>query len=127
MSDERVPEETLQTVEEHVSPDGRLGFLVVAAPDGDLTLGFDGYPWHTHADILASLSGLAATDAVRQFVADLLSDKSVIAMWGVPGKVDDVWVSDDPASDVAYPQAGEVIELRHWSGRPWDGFKPEAS
>jgi hypothetical protein len=124
MSDERVPEVAAQTVEEHVSPDGRLRFLVVADPNGDLALGFDGYPWHTHADILASLSGLAAAGAVRQFVDDLRSDKSVIAVWGVPGNVEDVWVSEDPTRDAAYPQVGEIIELRHWSGRPWDGVKP---
>ena len=126
LNDWMVPDVALQTVEEHVSPDGRLRFIVVAAPDGDLALGFDGYPSHTHADILASLSGLTAADAARQFVDDLLSDKSVIAVWGVPGRVDDVWVSEDPASDAAYPQAGEVIELRYWSGRPWDGLKASA-
>jgi len=31
-------------VEEHVSPDGRLRFLVVTDDDGDVTLGFDGFP-----------------------------------------------------------------------------------
>jgi hypothetical protein len=126
MSDERVPEVPVQTIEEHVSPDGRLRFLVLSYPDGDVALGFDGYPSHTHADILATLSGLAAADAVRQFVDDLLSDKSVIAVWGVPGKVEDVCVSEDPARDAAYQQVGEIIELRHWSGRPWDGSKPNA-
>ena len=39
--------------EEHISPDGRLRFLIAADPDGDLALGFDGFPWHTHADTLS--------------------------------------------------------------------------
>jgi hypothetical protein len=111
----------MPTAEEYVSPDGRLRFVVVASPGGDVALGFDGYPWHTHADILADLKGSAPADAVRHFVNDLISDKSVIAVWGVPGSVRDVWVSEDPAKDAAYPQDGEVIELRYWSGRAWEG------
>ena len=108
-------------IEEHVSPDGRLRFLIVADPEGDLSLGFDGYSWHTHADILAALSGLDQAEAVRQYVADLLGDESVIALWGIPGEVRDVWISDDPARNASYPIQGEVIELRYWSGRPWAG------
>jgi hypothetical protein len=105
--------------EEHVSPDGRLRFLVDADPHGDLSLGFDGFPWHTHADILASLSGLPQAEAVRRFVDDLLNDRSLVALWGVPGKVRDVWVTEDPARDAVYPIEGETIELRYWSRRPW--------
>lgn len=112
----------MPTVEEHVSPDGRLRLRVDAGPDGDLALGFDGYPWHTHADILAAVSGLAEGAAVRQFIDDILSDKAVIALWGVPGEVQDVWVSDEPSKDAAYPQGSEVIELRYWSGRAWVEF-----
>jgi hypothetical protein len=109
----------MSTLEEYISPDGRLRFRVDADPDGDLALGFDGYHWHTHADILASLSGLAQAEAVRRFVDDLLSDRLVIALWGVPGEVRDVWVSEAPARDKAYATEGETIELRYWSGRPW--------
>lgn len=109
----------MSIVEEHVSPDGRLRFKVVTEASGDLSLGFDRFPWHTHADILASLSGLPESEAVRQFVDDLINDRAVIALWGVPGEVRDVWVSDEPARDAAYPLEGETIELRYWSGRPW--------
>jgi hypothetical protein len=106
-------------VEEHISPDGLLRFRVVADPDGDVALGFDGFPWHTHADILASLSGLEQAEAIRRYVEDLLNDKSVIALWGVPGEVRDVWITEGPARDAAYPTDGEVIALRYWSGRNW--------
>lgn len=108
-------------VEEHVSPDGRLRFLVVADPHGDLTLGFDGFPWHTHADILASSSGMAEAEAVRRYVDDLLADKAVVALWGGAGEIRDAWISEDPARDASYPMEGEVIHLRYWSGRPWAG------
>jgi hypothetical protein len=85
-------------------------------------LGFDGYPWHTHADILAELSGLVQSEAVRRYVGDLLNDVSAIALWGVPGEVRDVWVSEDPARDAADPIEGDVIQLRYWSGPPWIGI-----
>jgi hypothetical protein len=111
----------MATVEEHVGPDGRLRFLVAADPDGDLSLGFDGFPWHTHADILASLSGAGQDEAVRRFVDDLLGDRSVVALWGGPGEVRDVWVPEEPSRDADYPIESEVIELRYWSGRLWAG------
>ena len=111
----------MRTLEEHVTPDGRLRFLVVADADGELALGFDGFASHTHADILASLSGLSQDDAVRRYIDDLRNDRSVIALWGIPGETRDVWVSDDPIRDATYPLEGEVVELRFWSGRPWVG------
>ncbi|WZO96042.1 hypothetical protein EP7_003015 [Isosphaeraceae bacterium EP7] len=115
----------MQNLEDHVSPDGRLRFLIFADRDGDLTLGFDGYSWHTHADILASISGLAQTVAVRRFVDNLINDRSVIAILTIPGEIGDAWVTEEPASDANYPIEGETIELRYWSGRPWSEKQPQ--
>jgi hypothetical protein len=109
----------MTNLEAHVSPDGLLRFLVVVYPDGDIALGFDGFPWHTHADILTSLLGLEPGEAIRRYVDDLLNDKSVIAVCGVPGEVRDVWITEEPARDATYPIEGEVIDLRYWSGRAW--------
>jgi hypothetical protein len=109
------------TLEDYISPDGRLRFVVDAAPDGDLVLGFHGFLWHTHADLLAAMSGLPETEAVRRFVDDLLQDRSVIALWGTSEGVRDVWVSEEPERDATYPLEEESIELRYWSGRPWAG------
>jgi hypothetical protein len=111
-------------VEEHVSPDGRLRFLVVTGDDGDVKLGFDGFPWHTHADILAALTGLPEAEAVRRYVADLVGGNSVIVLWSVGGELRDIWVSDDPAKDAgyastAYAEPGEAVALRYWDGRAW--------
>ena len=113
-------------VQEHVSPDGRLRFRVVTRDDGDVTLGFDGFPWHTHADVLAALTGLPEGEAVSRFVADLIGGKSVIVLWSVGGDVRDVWVSYDPDKDAgyastAYAEPGESVALRHWDGRTWRG------
>jgi hypothetical protein len=111
-------------VEEHVSPDGRLRFRVVTDDGGDVTLGFDGFPWHTHADVLAATTGVPEAEAVRRFVADLLGGVSVVVLWSVGDELQDVWVSDDPARDAGYAsspyaQPGESVALRYWDGRPW--------
>jgi hypothetical protein len=106
-------------VGEHVSPDGRLKFLVTC-PDGDWTIGFDGFPWHTHGSILADLSGQDEIAAVERFVADLIGSVSVIALKRVSGAVIDVWITDDPAGAVSnskrYGPADETIEFRFWNG-----------
>src|SRR5258708_2505415 len=65
--------------EKYVSPDGSLTFLVVRE-HGDVSLGFEGTPWHAHADILASLSGLSQEDAVSQFVTSVLEHKRALAI-----------------------------------------------
>ena len=111
-------------MEEYVSPDGLLRFRVVTGDDGDVTLGFDRFPWHTHADILAVTSGLPEADAVRRVVADLIGGVSAVVLWSVEGELRDVWVSDDPAADAgyantAYAEPGESVALRYWDGRTW--------
>ena len=102
----------------HISPDGLLTFVVAHKAD-DVTLGFEGYPWHTHADILAALSGTSPKAAVEQFVAALLGNKAVIAVATVAGRIEDVWVSDDPLKADPHKPDGEVIALRFWDGTPW--------
>jgi hypothetical protein len=111
--------ESIMPVGEYISPDGQLRLLVIC-PDGDWTLGFDGFPWHTHGSILASLSGKDEEAAIDDFVADLTSSKSIIAMRRIGGSVTDVWVTDDPADDVSgwrrYGASDETMEFRRWDG-----------
>jgi hypothetical protein len=108
-------------MEIHVSPDGRLRLLVVPGDDGDVSLGFEGFPWHTHADVLAAAGGLPQAEAVRRFVGGVVGGASVLALWYVGDELRDVWVSDDPARDATYPQPGESVVLRYWDGRAWHG------
>lgn len=108
-------DESKRTTVKYVSPDGSLTFLVVRE-NGDVLLGFDGTPWHTHADILGALFGLSQEDAVSQFVASLLENKRAIAIATVNGRVRDVWVTDDPAQEVIYKPEDEVITFRRWDG-----------
>src|SRR5206468_1014471 len=107
------------SMEEYLSPDGQLRFRVAPGEEGDVSLGFVGFPWHTHGDILAVTTGQPVAAAVRRFVTDLVGGQSVIVVWSVGGEVRDVWVSDDPARDAGYAQPGESVELRHWDGREW--------
>lgn len=103
-------------IEEHRSPDGLLTFKVGRENDGDYCLGFDGYSWHTHADILASLSGLSETEAIKQFMDDLLGGRTIIGISRVSGKIRDVWIADKPEPDIYKPD-DEAIEFRYWDGR----------
>jgi hypothetical protein len=113
-----------RVVEEHVSPDGLLKLRIVTDDDGDVTLGFIGFQWHMHADILAATTELPEAEAVRRFVGELVDGRSVIVLWSVDGELRDVWVSNDPAADSRYAstasaELGESVALRHWDGRAW--------
>lgn len=107
----------MEVIEEHCTPDGVYRFVVERSDDGDLCLGFDGFPWHTHGDILASLSGLSVEDAVRQYIGDLLAGRSYIGIARVGDRVLDVWVTDDPRPD-KYKPDDETMDFRRWDGEP---------
>ena len=106
----------MSLLEEHRTPDGSFRFIVDRDGDGDVALGFDGFSWHTHGDILAALSGLPLEAAVRQFVDALLSGHSVIAVSRIGGEVRDVWVADPPYEADQYTPPEETIEFRRWDG-----------
>jgi hypothetical protein len=108
----------MNVIEQHKSPDQLLSLIVVRDDEGDLSIGFDGYTWHTHGDILASLAGETEENAVRQFIERIISDKQVIAVAKVDGKVCEVWATDDPAGEFKYKPPEESIEFRYWSGTP---------
>jgi hypothetical protein len=109
----------MQIVEEHRTPDGLLRLLVGRTEDGDFCLGFDGFQWHTHGDILSSLSGLPLELAMRRFIDELVSGHSVIAIARVSGEIKDVWVTDDLEEDRddKYRPDDETLEFRYWDGR----------
>ncbi len=108
----------MDLVAEYISSDGILRFIIERDGD-DVSLGFAGYAWHTHADLLAASFGVPEQVAIARFVEDLLNDRSVIAVSRVGGKVQDVWITDDPVSELRYKPEEEAIEFRYWSGRPW--------
>jgi hypothetical protein len=112
------PMDENRSEQRYVSPDGTLTFLVVREP-GDISLGFHATSWHTHGDILAALSGLPIEQAVAEFVSDVTSNKSVIAISTVDGRVADIWVTDDPAAHDPYQPENETVTFRYWDGTPF--------
>jgi len=105
----------MHVVEEHRSPDGLLTLMVWRDPDGDITVGFDGFSWHTHADILAGMSDLPEDAALREFVDDTLNGRSIIAVARVGRTIRDVWITDTAEADKHKPE-DETIEFRYWDG-----------
>ncbi len=106
-----------KTLEKHISPDELLTFSVLQDEDGDTSLGFENYDWHTHGDILASTSGLTEEKAIRQFVDDLLNNKPIIVVMKKENKIVQVWITDDPIGELKYQQDDEVLEFRYWNGQ----------
>ena len=104
---------------EYVSPDNQLRF-VVDYEEQDVRLGFEGFPWHTHADLLAWELGTSEEIAVDRFVRDLLSDRSILVVSRIDATIRDVWISADPLSDLRYNSCDEVLEFRYWSGGQWE-------
>ena len=50
-------------IERQISPDSQLQLIVDRADDGDWGVGFDGFAWHTHGDLLASHYGGSPEEA----------------------------------------------------------------
>ena len=109
-------------VERHTSPDGLLQLIVDRADDGDWTVGFDGFAWHTHG--ILNWSGYAGTpeERARAFVDDIVASRLVIVISRVDGNVRDAWVTDDPTHDeLKYAEPNETIEKRLWNGQAATG------
>jgi hypothetical protein len=102
----------------HSSPDGSL-VLVVDEEAGDVAVAFEGCEWHTHGDLLVGSYGATEAEAVATFVEQILSDRLAIAVCTRSGKIHDVRITDDPATEQQYAREGEHVLLRFWSGRAW--------
>ena len=78
----------------------------------DVTLGFEGFPWHMHANGLTSVSGISEERAVNQYVSDLLSDQCRILVSRIGGTIRDVWISADTQWDLRHKSNDEALEFR---------------
>jgi hypothetical protein len=76
-------------IREYVSPDNQLRFIVVH-DEQDISFGFEGFPWHTHADLLASIFGISEELAVSRYVSDLLNDRCIIVVSWIGGRIHDI-------------------------------------
>ncbi len=104
---------------EYVSPDGVFRFLVQTADDGVVCLGFDGFLWHRHPYELSTDGELSEQEAVERYVRHLIENRAVIAVSRVGGKVVDVRITEDPASETLHLPPGMSVELRFWNGTSW--------
>ncbi|MCA8947583.1 MAG: hypothetical protein KDB29_15210 [Planctomycetes bacterium] len=104
-------------IAKHVSPDGLLELIVARDAEGDYTVGFSPFPWHTHGDILAAVNGGTPEVAVARLIEDVLASCAVLVLSRIDGELCDVWVADDPDDDEASHAApNETIEKRYWNG-----------
>lgn len=76
-------------VERHTSPDGLLQLIDEHDEHDDWIVGFDGFAWHTHGDIL-DWSAYAGTPRERAFADDVVALRWVIMISRVDGVIDDV-------------------------------------
>jgi hypothetical protein len=106
-------------VQTFVSPDGALRFYVSTEEAGDVTLGFEGFPWHTHADLLVGFYGENEKAAVAGFLDALLQGALVVRLEYVGGSLRDVAITVDPAKDLQHAQSDEHFVFRRWDGSPF--------
>jgi hypothetical protein len=107
-------------VERYISPDGLLQLVVDHADDGDWSVGFVGFAWHTHGDLLTLEYGGSPENAIRAFVDDILASRRAIVLRWLDGKLQDAWVTADPSPDESERAADkEHFEKRFWNGRPF--------
>lgn len=109
----------MNIIEEHTTPDGLLRLLVVRSDDGDIAIGFDSLPWHTHPSIVAALLGLAENEALRTYIDEVITGRRKIAVIRAAGRIQDAWILDDPEYIVRYKKYApdtESVELRCWDG-----------
>src|SRR5688500_11084829 len=108
-------------LEEHLSPDEALT-LVVSQDDGEITIGFAGFEWHTHGDLLAAgyrlvdVTELTPESAAMRFVEDVVSNRAIIAVLKSRNRIRDVWVTHDIDEELRSRQPDEEIEFRYWDG-----------
>lgn len=102
-----------------VSPDGALRLLVTKA-EGDFSIGFEGYAWHTHGDLLVK-GEETQEEAVGNFIQEILLGKWLIVIERKGGSIEDIYIDyppgsplySDPADD-PYREADESFEERRW-------------
>ncbi|MBV8233376.1 MAG: hypothetical protein JO329_25655 [Planctomycetaceae bacterium] len=106
------------------SPDGLLQ-LAVLREANDIIVGFIGFEWHTHGDLLSAEyerrgEGILSQDAaVERFIGEVVSGRWPIVVSRVQGAIQGVWVSADVQSEFKYQRPGDVLEVRRWDGKAW--------
>ncbi|MGI8436873.1 MAG: hypothetical protein ACR2NX_08205 [Chthoniobacterales bacterium] len=104
--------------ERYATPDAGLT-LLVQRDDDDITIGFEGFPWHTHADIIADLRRQKDPESALQvYLDDLFHDRLPIVLVKKAGVLTEPFIPDFPSEpiDTSHSQPEETYEVRFWSG-----------
>ena len=101
----------------HTTPDGR--FTLIHDPADDDVIGFEGFPWHTHSELLSGLDTEPEIETMPQLIEALKQRRLVVAVSRINGNIDDVWFTDDPESELIGLEQGHAVELRYWDGTPY--------
>ena len=106
----------MSIVERYESFDRALR-LVVDLTDDDWTIGFDGFAWHTHGNILEAWGYDGTPDAmVHAFVQDIIGSCKEICVYRINGQISDITVPDDytdrPLANDRYAPPNESMESR---------------
>lgn len=108
----------VRATERYSTPDGILT-LLVTHQKSDITIGFENFPWHTHAAIIANLQGEEDIEqALRKYLDDLFHDRLSIVLMMKSGEISDPYILDfpDESVDSKYLESNESYALRFWSG-----------
>lgn len=112
----------MEIPERHTSPDDSM-VLIVESVDNDFTIGFEGFSWHTHGDILDAWGYQGSPETRTQsFINDVLESRRAIAIVKVDGIVCDICIPEDlfdrPLSTYfnKYAPPNETTEFRYWNG-----------
>jgi len=106
----------MTTTARYTTPDGKFHLMV--EPNDDL-IGFEGFAWHTHGDLVTEYRVEPPVESVPQFLEAVFADRLVIAVSRVGDRVVDVLITDDPELELKYVPEGEAVELRYWSGKKY--------
>jgi len=106
----------MEVLEHHTTPDGLLRLVVTSNDEGDLTIGFEGFEWHTHGDIESYIRQAPLQTAVQLFISELVTNRAVIAISRIGGEIQDVWVTGDVGKELKWKGDDESLEFRYWDG-----------
>jgi len=99
----------------YTSPDGLLVLLITPDVEGETMVSFHGFEW---AIAGSELPGAAENLdlAIKDYVASVMDDSAIIAVLMQDGEMTDVWITEDPESDIECNSSDESILFRRWSG-----------
>jgi hypothetical protein len=100
----------------HISSDGHLTLLVYQNSD-DWIIGFDGFEWHIHGNLLMPEYGDSPAIAAKNFMKAILEDREFIAISEFIDKPSIISIIDDPESERKYKLPEETLTIRTWSGK----------